>query len=179
MEPTAPPAWAVRMSLVSVFAMLGVLSRLYIGQAFLSAGVTGLYSALFIDLPANVAGSFLLGVASNGATVGHGRITKPGAEYAWGILPQRHAWNRLQVFLEINFAFRTGYCGSFTTVPCPCHMWNCRSDECPRRLLSTRLDDGTAVWTLTPDHTYARLALCLHALGFTRGRASLRAGICR
>ena len=111
--------------------------------------------------------------------VGHGRITKPGAEYAWGILPQRHAWNRLQVFLEINFAFRTGYCGSFTTVPCPCHMWNCRSDECPRRLLSTRLDDGTAAWTLTPDHTYARLALCLHALGFTRGRASLRAGICR
>ena len=117
----APPAWAARASLVSAFAMLGVLSRLYLGQAFLSANVTGTFSALFIDLPANVAGSFLLGVASSGAVVGHGRVASPppagaAAEYAWGILPQGSAVNRLGALVDVNVGFRTGYCGSFTTV---------------------------------------------------------------
>ena len=46
-----PPAWVHRVSHVSVMAMLGVVTRAYVEQAFLAANVTGIASALFTALP--------------------------------------------------------------------------------------------------------------------------------
>lgn len=46
-----PPAWVHRVSHVSVMAMLGVVTRAYVEQAFLAARVTGIASALFTALP--------------------------------------------------------------------------------------------------------------------------------
>ncbi|GAB4817231.1 hypothetical protein N2152v2_004277 [Parachlorella kessleri] len=67
------------------------------------AELGGIY---FKDLPANLLGSFVIGVFVASSTVGLKN------EKALAVLPKRHSW---QDNLELQIGIRTGYCGSLTT----------------------------------------------------------------
>ena len=65
------------------------------------------YGAYFPDLPSNVAGSFIMGLAAASSTLALG-TPKPVAA-----LPPGHPW---QGRPELHIGLRTGFCGSLTTL---------------------------------------------------------------
>ena len=88
--------------------MAGAVLRLYLGKAFAMLGVTASDSALFIDLPANMLGSFIVGLLCDGKMLRlHG-----GADHRAAIVPPGH---RMQGHARFWAALRTGFCGSLTT----------------------------------------------------------------
>jgi len=83
-------------------------------------GLTRLGGALFTDLPANVAGSFFMGLFASTATLaaaypgsGVGVSSDPAAALA--MLPTRGPLAPLQSHSALHLGLRTGFCGSLTT----------------------------------------------------------------
>eukprot|EP00816_Leptocylindrus_hargravesii_P007457 CAMPEP_0196807868 /NCGR_PEP_ID=MMETSP1362-20130617/7852_1 /TAXON_ID=163516 /ORGANISM="Leptocylindrus danicus, Strain CCMP1856" /LENGTH=522 /DNA_ID=CAMNT_0042181961 /DNA_START=363 /DNA_END=1931 /DNA_ORIENTATION=+ len=117
---------------ISAFAICGTLFRVLIGTLFGSycedptqnaikhlfdysnkssfngICLTSAQSALFVDLPANMVGSLLMGMLQSGLVLG--LANSNNVPIAW--LPIGH---RFQGMDAIHLAFRTGFCGSITT----------------------------------------------------------------
>eukprot|EP00814_Leptocylindrus_danicus_P003745 CAMPEP_0116043258 /NCGR_PEP_ID=MMETSP0321-20121206/26233_1 /TAXON_ID=163516 /ORGANISM="Leptocylindrus danicus var. danicus, Strain B650" /LENGTH=489 /DNA_ID=CAMNT_0003524001 /DNA_START=209 /DNA_END=1676 /DNA_ORIENTATION=+ len=112
---------------ISAFAICGTLFRVLIGTLFGSYcedptqnAIKNLFdysnnsfngkakSALFVDLPANMVGSLLMGMLQSGLVLG--LANSNNVPIAW--LPIGH---RFQGMDAIHLAFRTGFCGSITT----------------------------------------------------------------
>jgi len=107
-------------------AQLAVLARLYIGSAlgaachsnlqptFLpcvtSPGLVARGGALFIDLPSNALGSFILGLFSQADALKSNYLTEIAGSVP--LLPQRNA---LQAHTPFLVGVRTGFCGTLTT----------------------------------------------------------------
>jgi len=115
------------MAYVSAFAIFGSTFRVFIGRFFgldcenpngisdfwmsLSKGICVTTSgetsqtggALFTDLPANMIGSFIMGVVSN---------IRPDL---WPPLPWFHKDHPLQQYEPLHVGIKTGFCGSLTT----------------------------------------------------------------
>ncbi|GAX74935.1 hypothetical protein CEUSTIGMA_g2381.t1, partial [Chlamydomonas eustigma] len=115
------------------WAEIGTVARIYIGKLFggscnpgydgrwqwipcvTSPGLVRLGGAFFQDLPANVIGSFAMGLFSSSATLAaaysHNGAGKAGT-VALAILP---ASSSLQKHVPLHLGLRTGFCGCFTT----------------------------------------------------------------
>lgn len=116
---------------ISIFAMLGALTRMvtaqFFGEECASPGTVGWLAAsaplcvtadgyvtsssgtggvIFADLPANLFGSFIMGLFQNGSVLD---LAVPMA-IAW--LPPNHSFQKMKI---IHKAIMTGYCGSVTT----------------------------------------------------------------
>lgn len=124
---------ATAAACISLGAVAGALARMVLAQVFgeacanpgtvgwLSAGaplcvtVNGAVSQqggmVFSDLPSNMVGCFLMGLFQDGNVLG---LATPMA-IAW--LPPRHAFQTANVW---HIAFKTGFCGSLTTLS----SWN-------------------------------------------------------
>ncbi len=129
---TDPPLWAILLHL-SAYAQLGVLTRVYIGKLFggacsspgrwhwapcvTSPGLTRPGGALFTDFPANVVGSFLIGILSSGA-VFQSTFPRVGGvgDHAATQLLFLPSSSPLQSHFALHVGLRTGYCGSLTTL---------------------------------------------------------------
>lgn len=127
-----PPLWAILLHL-SAYAQLGVLTRVYIGKLFggacsspgrwqwapcvSSPGLTRPGGVFFTDFPANVVGSFLIGILSSGSVLQSVYPRVEGAEDHVAtqllFLPSR---SPLQSHSALHVGLRTGYCGSLTTL---------------------------------------------------------------
>eukprot|EP00588_Corethron_pennatum_P009356 CAMPEP_0194276290 /NCGR_PEP_ID=MMETSP0169-20130528/8912_1 /TAXON_ID=218684 /ORGANISM="Corethron pennatum, Strain L29A3" /LENGTH=280 /DNA_ID=CAMNT_0039019977 /DNA_START=278 /DNA_END=1117 /DNA_ORIENTATION=+ len=116
---------------ICLFSTLGNIIRIFLGQVFgaacesgeddsvlnlwfLGLGnpdivpcVTSGGSALFLDLPANIVGSFLMGLFLGSTKLDRAMIDVPVP-----ILPRS---NRIQFRPDIQIGIRTGLCGSLTT----------------------------------------------------------------
>jgi len=96
------------------WAQAGALARLFLGKA-LGPGlacVTDAGGALFIDLPANVAGCFVMGLLATSDALGHDLRLPGGPAAALAALPPGHG---LQSHAALHVGLRTGFCGSLTT----------------------------------------------------------------
>lgn len=122
------PALARELLHLCAWAQAGVISRVYIGRLFGSAcgsrawvpcttARSGQGAALFADLPANIAGCFVMGLLSATDTLvaAHAHLAHGGhlpIPAALAALPAGHA---LQRDAALQLGLRTGYCGSLTT----------------------------------------------------------------
>lgn len=96
---------------LAMWSQLGVLTRTFVGK-FFQLGCNGQWGPCvqggiyFYDLPANMLGSFVIGLFAASSTVGLVN------QKAIAVLPKSHPW---QNNFPVQIGIRTGYCGSLTT----------------------------------------------------------------
>lgn len=165
---------ALHILYLSLFSIIGVSIRAFIGRFFggdCEANAQGLYiddwmwplshkicvtangqteqygGALFIDLPANMFGSFVMGYLT-------------GHSVDWPALPFLHHAHPLQNEKGLHLGIKTAFCGSFTTFS----SWNSQM---------VLMMDGTANPFLG---TQVLAALFGYTIGYQAAMASFRAG---
>ena len=103
-------------------AQVGVLTRLTVGELFGGACgseaqwvpcVTSPYGALFIDLPINIVGSFLMGLFVSSDVLSNTIRHNLAVHAPMAILPRKSS---LQAHTPLHIGLRTGLCGSLTTL---------------------------------------------------------------
>ena len=108
---TAPGVGIVDYVYMALFAILGCWVRIALGtQLKTDPAVTSPGGAFFVDLPANMLGSFIIGLMADGATLG---LDRPGRfPMQWAALPVSSSQ---QHNAALQRGIRTGLCGSITT----------------------------------------------------------------
>ncbi|PRW44982.1 Camphor resistance family isoform 1 [Chlorella sorokiniana] len=103
---------AITLIHLALWAQLGVATRAFLAK-FFTLGCNGgsswapcLEGVWFRDLPANLLGSFIIGLFAASSSAGL------AVDKALVLLPPDHPW---QQNFELQIGIRTGYCGSLTT----------------------------------------------------------------
>ncbi|GLI63235.1 hypothetical protein VaNZ11_006125, partial [Volvox africanus] len=123
--------WRIHLHLAA-FSQLGVLTRIVIGRLFsgscsgngrwtwapcvTGSGLMVTGDTLFHDFPANVLGSFIIGLLSTGSNLAAIYPCQCTTNNVSGLqLPSLPRNSKLQSDGELHIGLRTGYCGSLTT----------------------------------------------------------------
>jgi len=111
---------------LSIYSMLGFMLRYFIGELFYSGCddneqegmhllcVTSTMSPIFIDLPANMLGCFLMGLMSTSTKL-KSTNNMNNASSLSQLLPIVHENNYFQNWNNMHLSIRTGLCGCLTT----------------------------------------------------------------